>query len=511
MRRNPKTIIFYSISITILLSVLLNFEPYAYANELEQMLPSNYFADAITNNESNDEFNGHVAVPDNNIIDSNTETKNNFWKDSAILYGGLWAGRFFYVRNKNARIFDTSFSDWIDNITQWPETDDGDDFVTNFITHPYIGSLYYLFYRERGHSVLTSALGSLLQSTLFEYTIEGTVETPSLPDLIFTPGLGAPLGFVMYESSEWLLNRQNKAAKTLAYLIDPMKLIIKDQKFGIVNPLSGTFGFHGTFEPDGKKNPAYKLAYSNFLESPVPIGRVMANTEVVNLKKSYGGEFIMYYLRADLPADNNRYGLYVRISQAGVNSVEIDGDEVRDGFEFANAMIGGKTVALCNSNSVLSMGMDLILPTAYKDNIDRLQTVVNFQRDFPYYLQSAWTFSPYLATAIWNDYFILEGNFGSDLIVNADKFEGNSTEARFKYYTSIAATLPFVLNPTLYTDLLGIYIPTADDIKQNDILISPGIRIGEKYVAGFAVQVPLTGPSEEVAKISFIIDLQARF
>ena len=511
MRRIPESILFFCIGISMLLSVLLQFGSTTYADELEKMFPHDYFSDAITDSKSDNEKSGDFMEPATDTADLNQGTKNNFWKDSAILYGGLWAGRFFYVRNKNARIFDTSFSDWIDHITEWPETDDGDDFVTNFITHPYIGSLYYLFYRERGHSVLTSALGSLLQSTLFEYTIEGTVETPSLPDLIFTPGLGAPLGFVMYESSEWLLTRQNKAARALAYVVDPMKLIIKDQKFGIVNPLSGTFGFHGTFEPDGKKNPAYKLSYSNFLESPVPIGRVMANAEVVNVKKSYGGQFIMYYLRADLPEDNNRYGLYIRISQAGVNSVEIDDDEVRDGFEFANAMIGGKALALCNSNSALSLGMNVILPTAYKDNINRLQTVVNFQRDFPYYLQSAWTFSPYLATAIWNDYFAFEGNFGSDLIVNADKFEGNDTEARFKYYTSIAATLPVALKPTLYTDFLGIYIPTADNIKQNDILISPGIRIGEKYTAGFAVQIPITGPSEEVASITYIIDLQARF
>ncbi|MGH7891144.1 MAG: hypothetical protein ACREN0_02590, partial [Thermodesulfobacteriota bacterium] len=28
-----------------------------------------------------------------------------FLRDSAIMYGGLWASRFFYVRNKNSRIF----------------------------------------------------------------------------------------------------------------------------------------------------------------------------------------------------------------------------------------------------------------------------------------------------------------------------------------------------------------------------------------------------------------------
>ncbi len=41
-----------------------------------------------------------------------------------------WSVRFFYVSNKDQRIFDTSFSKWWDNITNAPEVDDGDDFVT---------------------------------------------------------------------------------------------------------------------------------------------------------------------------------------------------------------------------------------------------------------------------------------------------------------------------------------------------------------------------------------------
>ncbi len=214
-------------------------------------------------------------------------SNKDFLKDSVYLYGGLWAGRFFYVRNKNSRIFDTSFSDWIDNITEWPETDDGDEFFTNFITHPYIGSMYYLYYRERGHSRAKSALGSLLQSTLFEYTIEGLVETPSLPDLIFTPLLGAPMGIVFEETSNWLSARDNVGARSLAYVVNPMKIIIKDRKFGFVNPLSGTFGFHGVFEPKENKEHALRLSYSTFVESPIPVGRVMAATEVVNVDRQF--------------------------------------------------------------------------------------------------------------------------------------------------------------------------------------------------------------------------------
>src|SRR5690606_20996459 len=111
-----------------------------------------------------------------------------FARDTAIAYTATWAARFFYVRNKNSRIFDTSLSKWWNNISQWPVWDDGDSFFTNWVTHPIVGSQDYLFYRAMGHSRWVSALGVVVQSTLFEYTVEGLVETPSLVDLVSTPG-----------------------------------------------------------------------------------------------------------------------------------------------------------------------------------------------------------------------------------------------------------------------------------------------------------------------------------
>lgn len=436
----------------------------------------------------------------------------NFFKDSVYLYGGLWAGRFFYVRNKNSRIFDTSFSKWIDNITQWPVTDDGDEFFTNFITHPYLGSMYYLFYRGRGHSVLKSALGSALQSTLFEYTIEGLVETPSLPDLIFTPLVGAPLGIVLDETSKWLSGRDNIGARSLAYVVNPMKIIIDDRKFGFVNPLSGTFGFHGVFEPKENKEHALRLSYSNFVESPIPVGRIMTSTEVINVKQEFGGEFIMYYIRVDLPNDANDSAIYIRISQAGVNSVNINGDDpISDGFELTNLLLGGKHLVYNNNNKALALGFEFMVPLAYKDNVDRLQTLTNFQRDLPFYLESAFTTSPYIAGSVWNDHFAVQANLGTDIIMNSAKFEDDDVEWRIKYAASIAAELPVIYDPTFYVDFLGIYIPTADSIKNNDLFVSPGFRIGKQYNAGFGVQFPITGPSDDVAKFSFVIDLQARF
>ncbi|HEX3034459.1 MAG TPA: DUF3943 domain-containing protein, partial [Thermodesulfobacteriota bacterium] len=206
---------------------------------------------------------------------------NQFLKDTAIHYGSMWAVRFFYVRNKNDRIFDTSFSKWIDNITEAPEWEDEDSFVTNLVYHPLFGAEYYLFYRARGHSVLMSALGSVVQSTLFEYAVEGLVETPSLQDLIYTPGVGVPLGIAMENISEWLIKRENSAAKAAAYIVNPTRMFIQDRKLGIVNPLAGTFAFQTPVAMTPTTSKAFALGYPFFIEPPVPLGRFVGSFEWV--------------------------------------------------------------------------------------------------------------------------------------------------------------------------------------------------------------------------------------
>ena len=107
------------------------------------------------------------AGPGGNSTDRQKLGVSAFLRDTALSYTFVWAARFFYVRNKNSRIFNTSFSDWWENISQWPEWPDGDSFVTNWVTHPVIGSQQYLYYRAMGHDFWTSALGSFVMYTHF--------------------------------------------------------------------------------------------------------------------------------------------------------------------------------------------------------------------------------------------------------------------------------------------------------------------------------------------------------
>lgn len=437
---------------------------------------------------------------------------NEFLRDTAIAYTAQWAGRWFYVRNKNSRIFDTSFSKWWDNISQWPEFDDGDNFFTNLVTHPIIGSLNYLYYREMGHSFWASALGSVVQSTLFEYTIEGLVETPSGSDLIFTPLLGVPLGYGMEKTSDWLEDTGFMPAKILAYIINPMKNFIHDRQVGIINPFSSQFmSVSGPINFTPNKAEAIDLAYSLNLESPIPTGRFVADMQIVNVKENLGGEFVFYSLRIDVPSADNIWGIYVKIAQSGVNAVQVGDDNISDGFEFANVLVGGKHVLFQGNNAVLTAGMNLVLPTAFKDNIDRLKTVLMYRKNFPINLQSAWTITPYMSAAAWKGIFNVVGNVSTDYVLNASKLEGNSFEFRVNYGASIGANIPVVASPVIYAEFDGYSLLTSDTLGKTSTFVSSGVRLGEKFSPGFAIQVPVSGPDSDVSKLSFLMDFQVRF
>ncbi len=117
------------------------------------------------------------------------------------------------------------------------EWKDGDRFKTNWVAHPAFGAYTYLYYRAKGYDRFTSALGSVVQSTLFEYTIEGMIQSPSIHDLIITPGIGVPAGIVLEETSNVLLSSNNGFLNALGYIVNPMKIIVPDQENVNLSPL----------------------------------------------------------------------------------------------------------------------------------------------------------------------------------------------------------------------------------------------------------------------------------
>jgi hypothetical protein len=446
-----------------------------------------------------------TSTPD---VDLRPAGFKEYMYDTGIWYGVQWGARLYWVRDKSLKIFNTSFTKWWDNITEKPEWDDGDTFFVNWVAHPFFGMLSYQFYRARGHSRWSSALGSIIQSTLFEYAIEGLAVQPSLHDLIVNPGVGIPLGMAMEEISEWLIEQDNGAARVGAYITNPMRLFVKDRKLGIINPVAGTFEFSGPFTIGSTKEKALELGYPLFLESPLPLGRAMADLEVVVLDKDFGDQMFFYSIRLDLPSESGFFGLYIDAPYGGVNNVE----GARNGYEFSNITIGAKQVLIKSTNSVFSAGLELVLPTAFTDGQGRLEAVTNYRRDLPTYIYQAVTATPYVAGATWKGPFSLQANLGTDYIFNSENFEGDNFEFRVYYGAAAGVNVPIpIITPIVFLEFDGYTLPSVDTGGKTDLFVTPGIRFGKKISPGFAVQFPVEGPTSDIAKADFIFDFQIRF
>ncbi|MCL4243548.1 MAG: DUF3943 domain-containing protein [Candidatus Dadabacteria bacterium] len=458
-----------------------------------------------------DDYKGAVP-PDGDTGGTQKLGVSAFLRDTALSYTFVWAARFFYVRNKNSRIFHTSLSGWWENISQWPEWPDGDSFVTNWVTHPVIGSQQYLYYRAMGHDFWTSALGSMVQNVLWEYTVEGLVQPPSLEDLVSTTFVGVPVGVLLEESSDWLVSTDFVPAKILGHVLNPMRNFVHDRQIGIYNPLSGSFmTLSGPIDFLPAGDIAIDLAYPMYLEGPMPIGRFELDLEIVNLEGNLGGELVFYSARVDVPSKSQLWGIYVAIAQSGFNSLSVDGERVKDGFEFANMKAGGKAVLYKTAGSVLSGGLELIIPTSYKDNLGRLETLLLFRRNFPVNLQKAWTAAPYLSAAAWKGPFSIQATVSSGFIANAGELEGNGLEYRVDYGAAAGVNIPVAASPVVFAELDGFSVPTAKTFKKNGLYASSGIRFGRRVSPGFAVQMPLYGPDKKIDRFSYKFDLQVRF
>lgn len=485
--------------LVVLVSLFLAFPPYPMARA-GQDLPQ---GSSSSLNQVDPEFNDLVPKPDKPGF-------REFVHDTALAYIMWWAGRLFYVRNKNDRIFNTSFSDWMDHITDLPEVKDGDSFVTNYVYHPLFGAAYYLFYRGMEHGIIASAIGSVVMSTLWEYTVEGLVERASLPDLLSTPGLGVPLGIMLENISSWFEERDGSASRFMAYLTNPTKMFIKNRQIGVLNPLTGSFAFGGPFVIEPNKAEVLGMGYPFFLEPPLSLGRIKGEFEVASLKGDPGGEFIFYSLRFDFPSSDNRYGIYIEIPYAGVNNVDFGGKRIDDGFEFGNIMWGGKGLFFESAGAKLGGGLEMVTPTAFKDNKDRLKAVLQFRRDFPLYLRKALTLTPYISGVMEKGNISLQSNLGFDLVFNAKELESDALESRVKYGMVAGVDLPVPTDPKVFVEFNGYTFISSKDNGRTDLFITPGFRFGKKYSPGFGLQIPITGASSLIAA-SFLFDFQARF
>lgn len=224
-----------------------------------------------------------ILIPTSNSIDLTLERYTNkpgqytmektigddfgdYGRSTLLLYSALWTERAYISPTNFNRLYSTPFTSYLHNITGWqgcagtkarnkrcstprnsffrPPLDDGDAFRTNYIEHPLAGMTFYLYFRARGYDRLSAGVGSFLMSTLFEYTIEGWQQSPSFNDIIVTPGIGVPIGIILEETSNWLAESNNQFLRAMSYIVNPMRILLDDDKVQVANLRGVAFRFN---------------------------------------------------------------------------------------------------------------------------------------------------------------------------------------------------------------------------------------------------------------------------
>ena len=140
------------------------------------------------------------------------------------------------------------FKRWGNHVSDGPVWD-GDNWVFNFVLHPYGGAAYYMSARSLGFNMLYSSVYCFCISTIFwEYGIEAFMEIPSIQDLVITPIIGSLLGECFYKwkrkivSDGYRLYGSSILGNIVAFLLDPVNEFVglfmgNPSRTGVLNSL----------------------------------------------------------------------------------------------------------------------------------------------------------------------------------------------------------------------------------------------------------------------------------
>lgn len=130
--------------------------------------------------------------------------------------------------NKSDEMLTPMFDRYFLNVMNGPHWD-GDNFIFNYILHPYAGAAYYMSARSQGFNAWRSLLYCAGISTIFwEYGIEAFNEIPSWQDLVLTPASGLILGELFYLAKRQIVQRDYRLlgwkplGYVTAFILDPV-------------------------------------------------------------------------------------------------------------------------------------------------------------------------------------------------------------------------------------------------------------------------------------------------
>lgn len=122
---------------------------------------------------------------------------------------------------------------WEKNVIRKGPEWDGDDFIFNYVLHPYAGAVYFMSARSAGFNFYQSLLFSACVSTIgWEFGIEGTMERPSIQDIFITPLVGSLVGELFYHAKRYIVANDYHLLGSkflggfVCFLIDPVNEIV---------------------------------------------------------------------------------------------------------------------------------------------------------------------------------------------------------------------------------------------------------------------------------------------
>lgn len=260
-----------------------NFDEYKSQSEIQIALESEN-----TKSEKSDSKTENLESSESSTFSLNDDEKNDGKKHWLTAFGGMLIFN-FGLSTYNRYVIGSGWAQ-----TGWDEWNhfwerslawDDDWYWTNFVLHPYQGSLYYMSARGSNLNVFESMIVTVVGSSMWEYLCE--TNAPSKNDMVYTT-LGAfSVGEMMYRLS----SATDGKSRLAGFALNPMRLwteFATGQK--PKNP-------HGNIhELTLKMNAGFSQTYTNILGSDEKVD--MTNFDETEIYPVHGG-FELYAVYND--------------------------------------------------------------------------------------------------------------------------------------------------------------------------------------------------------------------
>lgn len=125
------------------------------------------------------------------------------------------------------------FKRWYRNVIKKGIAWDKDNWIFNYVMHPYAGAVYFMSARSCGFNFWQSMLySSLISNVFWEFGIEAFMERPSYQDIFITPVVGSVLGELMYRGKRHIVDNGYELlgswflGHAACFVLDPVNEVI---------------------------------------------------------------------------------------------------------------------------------------------------------------------------------------------------------------------------------------------------------------------------------------------